>query len=65
TRAEKIAWFAWKQVSLSRKLMNLVSGRAKNYLIRRMFGPFWGNRKFPQFAEKSFNELWRSKKRKG
>lgn len=62
--SEKLAWYAWKQASLNRKLMDLAKGSTKNYVIRKMFGKSWGEqRTLPDFAPKSFNQLWREKKR--
>lgn len=60
---EKTAWFLWKKASLSRKVMNMASGKTKNRVIARMFSRGWGERRsLPGFAPKSFNELWREKK---
>lgn len=62
SRAEKVAWFLWKQASLNRKLMNLASGKTKNKIISRMFQKSWGDhRSTPEFAAKSFNEQWKEK----
>ncbi len=62
SRAEKLAWLLWKQASLSRKLMNLASGKTKNKIIGRMFQKSWGDhRSLPEFAPKSFNERWKEK----
>lgn len=56
---EKMAWFLWKRASLSRKMMNLASGKTKNKVITRMFAKAWGERRqLPEFAPKSFNQLW-------
>jgi L-lactate dehydrogenase complex protein LldF len=64
-RPEKMAWFAWKQASLSRGLMNLASGKMKNYVMRHLIGSSWGQqRELPRFADKSFNQLWKEKKSK-
>lgn len=61
--SEKMAWFLWKQASLSRKMMNLASGKTKNKVIGKMFAKSWGtNRNLPIFAPKSFNQMWREKK---
>jgi L-lactate dehydrogenase complex protein LldF len=61
--SEKMAWFLWKKASLSRKVMNMASGKTKNRVITRMFSKGWGERRsLPDFAPKSFNELWREKK---
>lgn len=60
---EKMAWFAWKQASLSRKMMNMVSGKVKNIFMKRFFAKAWGqDRDLPVFAPKSFNQLWKERK---
>jgi L-lactate dehydrogenase complex protein LldF len=61
--SEKMAWFLWKQASLSRKMMNMASGKTKNKVIKKMFSKAWGeHRNLPEFAAKSFNQLWKEKK---
>jgi len=60
---EKMAWFAWKQASLSRKMMNMVGGKMKNIFMKRFFSKAWGDdRELPVFAPKSFNQLWKERK---
>lgn len=60
---EKMAWFAWKQASLSRKMMNAAKGKTKNWVIRKLFHKAWGDRRdLPEFAPKSFNQLWKERK---
>jgi L-lactate dehydrogenase complex protein LldF len=45
--------------------MNMASGKTKNRVIAKMFSKSWGERRnLPEFAPKSFNELWREKKPK-
>lgn len=61
--SEKMAWFLWKRASLSRKIMNMASGKTKNKVISRMFSKAWGEkRQLPEFAPKSFNQLWAERK---
>ncbi|ATL46801.1 iron-sulfur cluster-binding protein [Chitinophaga caeni] len=62
--SEKMAWFGWKQVSLSRRMMNLVSGNTKNFFMKRFFRKAWGedDRELPIFSPKSFNQLWKEKR---
>jgi L-lactate dehydrogenase complex protein LldF len=60
---EKMAWFAWKQASLSRRMMNMVGGKMKNIFMKRFFSKAWGDdRELPVFAPKSFNQLWKERK---
>ncbi|MHB1922199.1 MAG: LutB/LldF family L-lactate oxidation iron-sulfur protein [Chitinophagaceae bacterium] len=64
--SEKMAWFLWKQASLSRKIMNMAKGSTKNFVIRKVFRSSWGEgRELPDFAPQSFNQMWKNKKRKG
>ncbi|GEP93115.1 L-lactate dehydrogenase complex protein LldF [Chitinophaga terrae (ex Kim and Jung 2007)] len=59
---EKFAWFVWKQGCTSRKMMNMASGKWKNFFFRRFFSKGWGdNRELPVFAAKSFNQLWKER----
>lgn len=61
--SEKMAWFLWKRISLSRKMMNMASGKTKNKAMTKMFSKTWGShRKMPDFAPKSFNQLYRERK---
>lgn len=61
---EKMSWFGWKQASLSRRMMNLVGGNTKNFFIKKFFAEAWGtNRELPVFAPKSFNQLWKERKK--
>lgn len=66
SRSEKMAWFFWKQASLSRTLMNMAGGKTKNKVMRNLFKNAWGDRRqLPEFAPRSFNELWREDHKKG
>ena len=61
--SEKLSWYMWKQASLSRKMMNMASGKTKNWVIGKMFHKAWGeHRELPEFAPKSFNQLWKERK---
>lgn len=62
--AEKISWFGWKQASLSRRMMNLASGNMKNFFMKKFFTKAWGDdRELPVFAPKSFNQMWKDRKK--
>lgn len=63
TGSEKVAWFLWKQASLSRRMMNMAKGQTKNKVIRKMFSKAWGERReLPEFAPLSFNQLWKQRR---
>ncbi len=60
---EKFAWFVWKQGCTSRKMMNMASGKMKNFFFRKFFAKSWGeNRDLPVFAAKSFNQQWKERR---
>lgn len=62
-RSEKTTWYLWKRTHVSRKWMNLTKGQTKNKVINKMFGKGWGDRRdLPEFAPKSFNQLWKERK---
>src|SRR5690606_4643767 len=64
TSGERIIWMFWKRASLSRKMMNMASGKTKNKILSRIFGKAWGERRqLPEFAPKSFNQLWEENNR--
>jgi len=61
---EKMSWFGWKQASLSRRMMNLAGGNTKNFFMKKFFSDAWGDdRELPVFAPKSFNQLWKERKK--
>lgn len=62
---EKLAWKMWKRAILSRKVMNLSSGKTKNFVIQKLFSGSWGrNREIPVFPQKSFNQIWKDRIKK-
>ena len=61
---EKIAWKAWKIASTHRKLMNLASGNMKNKVVNKMFTAWTKTRGELHFSDKSFNQLWKERRKK-
>ncbi len=59
---EKMAWKAWKKGSLSRKMMNMGSGKTKNWVINKIFKGWTAHRSKLNFSEKTFNQMWEEKK---
>lgn len=58
---EKLMWYSWKKMMLSRKNMNK-GASIKNFMLKSFFKSAWGDRReFPKVAEKSFNQLWRER----
>lgn len=64
TWSERIAWKAWKQASLHRKLMNGGNGRMKSWMVNKLFKGWTAHRGALQFSEKTFNEMWREAARR-
>ena len=60
---EKIAWKIWKQASLNRRMMNSGNRSLKNWLINKVFRGWNAHRADLDFAEKTFNEIWKQKGR--
>ncbi len=59
---ENTAWKLWKQTMMSRTLLNLSKSGIKNKVVNIVFKDSWGkNRKDLQFADKSFNKLWKDR----
>jgi L-lactate dehydrogenase complex protein LldF len=61
--SEKAAWAVWKQASLNRKWMNLGSQKMKNWMVNNLFKAWKQNRSELHFPQKTFNQLWKEKKR--
>lgn len=57
--AERMAWKVWKQVSLSRKLMNTGNHKLKSWMISTFVKSWSQHRGGLDFPAKSFNQLWR------
>lgn len=61
--AERMAWKAWKQASLSRTLMNTGNGKLKNWVVNKLFTGWSRHRSALNFPAKTFNEQWKEKSR--
>lgn len=60
---ERIAWKAWKLASTNRKLMNLASGKMKNKIVNKIFTQWTKTRGELHFSDKSFNQLWKERRK--
>ncbi len=61
---EKAAWRMFKRGVMHRSLMNLASSKMKNYVFQKMFSKVWGEeRATPFFPPKSFNQLWKERRK--
>jgi len=57
---ENMAWKMWMQSMLSRRLMNMASGSMKGKIVNKLFKDSWADTRGDlQFADKSFNKLWK------
>jgi len=60
---EKMAWKFWKRAMLNRKIMNLGSGKIKNWVVNSFVKEWKQHRSELNFPGKSFNQLWKERKK--
>lgn len=59
--SDKMMWFSWKKMMLSRKNLNK-GASVKNFILKSFLKTPWGEqREFPKVVDKSFNQLWRER----
>jgi len=58
---EKVAWKVWKQASLHRWMYNMGNQKMKHLLLNKMYKGWTQHRADLNFANKTFNEMWREK----
>ena len=59
SKFEKIGWLGWKKSMLKRSLMDLTSGKWKNFFLKTFFKKSWGtHRKMPVVESQSFSKQW-------
>lgn len=62
TRSESLGWTLWKKGMTKRSWMDMVSGKWKNLLLRKLFRKAWGSkRELPEVAARSFSQQWKDK----
>lgn len=62
SKTEKMAWKGFTYAITKRRIIDLFSGKLKNFLLRRFFKKAWGNqRDLPPVAEKSFSQQWKER----
>lgn len=59
--AERIAWKTWKAASLSRTMMNMGSGKMKNWVVNKVFKGWTTHRSELDFSQKTFNQMWKER----
>ena len=63
--AENGGWKVWKMAMLSRTMMNSAGSGIKNRVVNKLFSQSWGSgRGSVDFAQKSFNQLWKERSKK-
>lgn len=60
---EKMAWKFWKQAMLSRRLMNMGTGKMKGWVVNGLAKDWTRHRSNLDFPAKSFNQQWREKRK--
>jgi L-lactate dehydrogenase complex protein LldF len=61
--SEKMAWKFWKRAMLNRRLMNMGSGKIKNWVVNTFVKEWKKHRGDLVFPAKSFNQLWKEQNR--
>ena len=61
---ERLAWKAWKQSSLNRKMMNMGNGKLKNWVVNKIFKAWTMHHGNLNFSRQTFNEMWKEKQEK-
>jgi len=59
---ERLAWKMWRKASLSRSIMNLGTGKWKNFIANQVFSAWTRSRGHLDFAPRTFNQLYREKR---
>lgn len=62
--AEHATWAMWERAMLSRTLLNLAGPALKGSVVNKLFKDTWvQHRAELKFAERSFNKMWKERKR--
>jgi L-lactate dehydrogenase complex protein LldF len=63
TLTERMAWKAWKLAMTNRTLLNQGTGNLKSKVVRKLFKGWAERRSELEFGNKSFNQLWKERKK--
>jgi L-lactate dehydrogenase complex protein LldF len=64
-KSEAFGFRVFKKAMKSRKMMNMLGGGAKSFLIKMLFKDTWGKRReTPHLPSRSFNQLWKERRLK-
>ena len=61
--SEKMAWRFWKRAMMKRSIMNLGKSAIKNWVVNNILKGWKQHRAPIQFPRKSFNQLWKERKK--
>jgi L-lactate dehydrogenase complex protein LldF len=62
---EHAVWALWERAMLSRTLLNMAGAGMKGKVVNKLFEDTWVKHRTPlQFAERSFNKMWKDRRNK-
>ncbi len=62
---EHAVWALWERAMLSRTLLNMAGAGMKGKVVNKLFEDTWVKHRTPlQFAERSFNKMWKDRSNK-
>lgn len=63
SKNEKFVMYLWKKAMLNRWIIEKVSPKTKNFILRKYFSKEWGKRReLPHITTKSFSTLWKEQR---
>jgi L-lactate dehydrogenase complex protein LldF len=58
-RSDRLVFKGYRMAMLHRNMLDMMSGKTKNKLLKRFIAKAWGKRRvLPVVADKSFKQLW-------
>ena len=62
---ENMTWRLWRDAMMSRRILNAAGPGMKSKVVNKLFKDSWGKHRGDiQFAEKSFNKMWKERNKK-
>jgi L-lactate dehydrogenase complex protein LldF len=62
---EHAVWALWERAMLSRTMLNMAGAGMKGKVVNKLFEDTWVKHRTPlQFAERSFNKMWKDRSNK-
>ena len=60
-----MTWRLWRDAMMSRRILNAAGPGMKSKVVNKLFKDSWGKHRGDiQFAEKSFNKMWKERNKK-